>query len=59
MIVDCAAYVDGRREDVPGDPASLAAWAADRRGYLWLGLRMPSEAELGEYFRERQEWLYA
>lgn len=47
MIVDCAAYVDGRRDDVAPDPASLAAWAAQRRGFLWLGLRMPSEAELG------------
>lgn len=47
MIVDCAAYVDGRREDVAADPASLAEWANTRRGYLWLGLRMPSESELG------------
>lgn len=38
-----------------GAAAPLHGWLAE-----WLGeAALPSEAELGEYFRERQEWLYA
>ncbi len=48
MIVDCAAYHDGIRTPVPPDPASLAEWAAHPEGYLWLGLRMPTEVELDQ-----------
>jgi magnesium transporter len=65
MIVDCAAYVDGRRVDVDPRASSLRRWAPaahsdvdhagaddtpmsdDPGGYVWLGLRMPNESELG------------
>src|SRR5262245_638597 len=42
MIVDCAAYRDGRR--VNGETLSLdevAPQLADPDGFVWLGLRMP------------------
>ncbi|MEO3924424.1 magnesium and cobalt transport protein CorA [Micromonosporaceae bacterium B7E4] len=44
-IVDCAAYVDGRR--LPGRPDYRAALAAARRGrgFVWLGLHDPDEAD--------------
>ena len=67
MIIDCAAYVDGKRLDVdtsciptPGMlPPSMAEaefddtdaalrWDAPD-GFVWLGLRMPDVAELGEW----------
>ncbi|MET0663857.1 MAG: magnesium and cobalt transport protein CorA [Ilumatobacteraceae bacterium] len=67
MIIDCAAYVDGKRLDVdtsciptPGMlPPSMAEaefddtdaaprWDASD-GFVWLGLRMPDVAELGEW----------
>ena len=61
MIIDCAAYVDGRRFDVDPDPASLCRWEPDtipeqvvdgvtvgsKRAFVWLGLRIPDEHELG------------
>jgi magnesium transporter len=47
MIVDCAAYHDGIRTDVDPGLASLAAWRAVDGEFLWLGLRMPPEDELG------------
>jgi magnesium/cobalt transport protein CorA len=46
MIVDCAIYRDGRREDVAGD-ISDALDAARGRGdcFLWIGLYEPSKDE--------------
>ncbi len=46
MIVDSAAYVEGRRVDLDPSPASLAAWYAAGEGFAWIGLRMPSSSEL-------------
>jgi magnesium transporter len=62
VIVDCAAYVNGKRVDVDPRPQSLARWSSvptelnghpivppdvEEDGFVWLGLRMPSELELG------------
>jgi magnesium transporter len=46
VIVDCAIYRDGRREDVDGD-ISDALEAARRRGdsFLWIGLHEPTQEE--------------
>jgi magnesium transporter len=44
-MIDCAAYVDGRRRDF--DPATMTIddpVVGD--GFVWLGLRMPDESEL-------------
>jgi magnesium transporter len=45
-VVDCAVYVDGRREP-PVDPGEALQAAAERGGFVWLGLFEPTEAELG------------
>jgi magnesium transporter len=45
-IVDCAVYVDGRREP-PVDPGEALRAARERGGFVWLGLFEPNEAELG------------
>ncbi|WP_369258324.1 magnesium/cobalt transporter CorA [Geodermatophilus amargosae] len=45
-IVDCAVYVQGRREP-PVDPGEALAAAVERGGFVWLGLFEPTEAELG------------
>ena len=48
-IVDCALYIAGERQ--PGDWNYVDALAAARRtrdGFLWLGLKEPTEAELVE-----------
>ena len=44
-MIDCAAYVDGRRREF--DPATMSVddpVVGD--GFVWLGLRIPDEAEL-------------
>ena len=53
MIVDCAIYVDGRRED--GTPSLTEALAEARRrgGFVWIGVHQPSADE----FREVSEAL--
>jgi magnesium transporter len=45
-IVDCAVYVDGRREP-PVDPGEALAAAREGGGFVWLGLFEPTEVELG------------
>ena len=45
-VIDCAAYVDGRRVGVAF--SEIRAALADPRGFLWLGLYEPSEELLGE-----------
>jgi magnesium transporter len=47
VIVDCAAYVDGERMDFDPTPENLRAWADRPDAFVWLGLRMPHEDELG------------
>jgi magnesium transporter len=45
FVVDCAVYVDGRRQSpIPYDEALRAA--VDRGGFVWLGLHEPTEVEL-------------
>jgi magnesium transporter len=45
-VVDCAVYVDGRRQP-PVEPHEALRAAADRGGFVWLGLYAPTEVELG------------
>jgi magnesium transporter len=44
-VVDCAVYVDGRREPHVSREDSLAV-AIERSGFVWLGLYEPTQAEL-------------
>jgi magnesium transporter len=45
FVIDCAVYVDGRRQpDVAHDQALRTA--AEKGGFVWLGLHEPTEAEL-------------
>ena len=49
MIVDCAHYRDGERQNEgPLDLAEAASRCAGGGEFVWLGLRDPSPAELGE-----------
>ena len=52
MIVDCAHYLDGvRQETGPLDVETAAARAKDDGGFVWLGLHAPDEAERAEVGR--------
>ena len=44
MRIDCAAYVEGQRREF--DPATMTLDDVVGDGFVWLGLRMPDEAEL-------------
>jgi magnesium transporter len=47
MIVDCAQYVDGARQDIgPLDVETAAERAGKDGGFVWLGLHAPDEEEL-------------
>lgn len=50
VIVDCAVYRDGKREDVPGGlREALARTRADGNDdFLWVGLHEPGEREFSE-----------
>ncbi|MCA0144581.1 magnesium/cobalt transporter CorA [Blastococcus sp. LR1] len=45
-VVDCAVYVDGRRQE-PVAPEDALTVAEERGGFVWLGLFAPTEEELG------------
>jgi magnesium transporter len=45
VVVDCAVYVDGRRQ-APVAPEDALRTAADQGGFVWLGLYEPTEEEL-------------
>jgi magnesium transporter len=45
VVVDCAVYVDGRRQP-PVAPEDALQTAIARGGFVWLGLYEPTEAEL-------------
>ncbi|WP_081788384.1 magnesium/cobalt transporter CorA [Candidatus Blastococcus massiliensis] len=45
-VVDCAVYVDGRRQ-APVAPEEVLRVARDSGGFVWLGLYEPAEDELG------------
>ncbi len=49
VIVDCAAYANGARVDVEHVPELVTTWCRRPDAYVWLGLRMPTEAELAEW----------
>jgi magnesium transporter len=44
-VVDCAVYVDGRRQ-APVHPADALRIATESDGFVWLGLFAPTEEEL-------------
>lgn len=46
MIVDCAAYVDGKRATGRLDVADVPSWLQREGAFVWLGLRMPGADEL-------------
>ena len=48
MIIDCAHYQDGRRQEEGPVPLEEAAARCSRGGFVWLGLFEPGEAELAE-----------
>jgi magnesium transporter len=45
-VVDCAVYVDGRRQ-APVEPGSALRVAREQGGFVWLGLYEPTEEEFG------------
>jgi magnesium transporter len=45
VVVDCAVYVDGRRQ-APVAPGEALEAAVAQGGFVWLGLYEPTEAEL-------------
>lgn len=46
MIIDCAAYVEGRRKTGRLGFDDIAEWCAVPGAFVWLGLRMPNAEEL-------------
>jgi magnesium transporter len=51
MIVDCAHYRDGRRQDTGTIPLEEAAARCEQAGFVWLGLFEPRPEELDEVRR--------
>ena len=48
MIIDCAHYQDGRRQEEGPVPLEEAAARCSQGGFVWLGLFEPGEAELAQ-----------
>jgi magnesium transporter len=48
MIIDCAHYQDGRRQEEGAVPLEEAAARCAEGGFVWLGLFEPGEAELAQ-----------
>jgi magnesium transporter len=48
VIVDCAAYVDGRRVTGRLGLGEVAAWRGKEDAFVWLGLRMPTAEEAAQ-----------
>jgi magnesium transporter len=48
VIVDCAAYVDGKRATDTLTVPETTKWLERDDAFVWLGLRMPSREELEE-----------
>jgi len=48
MIIDCAHYQDGRRQEEGPVPLEEAAARCSQGGFVWLGLFEPEEAELAQ-----------
>ncbi|MGW4163283.1 CorA family divalent cation transporter [Streptomyces sp. NPDC004788] len=51
MIVDCAHYRDGRRQQQGPMPLEQAAACREEGGFVWLGLFEPGEPEMSEVRR--------
>src|SRR5438105_3079929 len=52
MIIDCAHYRGGAREsDRPLSIVDAARCAAERDGFVWLGIKDPTEEEMREIAR--------
>ncbi|MFF0431584.1 CorA family divalent cation transporter [Streptomyces sp. NPDC004327] len=51
MIVDCAHYRDGRRQQEGPMPLEQAAACRDEGGFVWLGLFEPGEPEMNQVRR--------
>lgn len=51
VLVDCAAYADGKRATGPLAIDEIAPWLEQPGTMVWIGLRMPNPDELGEVFR--------
>jgi magnesium transporter len=51
MIIDCAHYRDGHRQDAGSIPLEEAAARCGRGGFVWLGMFEPEPAELDEVRR--------
>ncbi|MBO0826926.1 MAG: magnesium/cobalt transporter CorA [Streptosporangiales bacterium] len=45
MLVDCAIYRNGKREDTPADYSDALDRARELGGFLWVGLYEPSQDE--------------
>jgi magnesium transporter len=53
MIIDCALYRNGFREDVDGDlSTALTRVRAESDAFLWIGLHEPSTSEFDEVKKE-------
>lgn len=52
MIVDCALYRDGVRQDHPDDLVAVSARSRAGEGIAWIGLSRPSQDEFAEVARE-------
>ena len=48
MIIDCAHYQDGRRQEEGAVPLEEAAARCGQGGFVWLGLLEPGEQELAQ-----------
>ena len=48
VIVDCAAYVDGRRVAGPLALEEVSSWLNCTEAFVWLGLRMPDGDEMAD-----------
>src|SRR6266581_3069297 len=48
MIIDCAHYQDGRRQEEGAVPLEEAAARCGQGGFVWLGLFEPGEEELAQ-----------
>jgi magnesium transporter len=48
MIIDCAHYQDGRRQEEGAVPLEEAAARCGQGGFVWLGLLEPSDEELAQ-----------
>ena len=51
VVVDCAVYVDGRRQAPVDARRTRCGWPPSSGGFVWLGLYEPTEDELDAHRR--------